>query len=648
MNKNYLPEIDGLRGLAIFIIFLSHIPLFNFASGGVNIFFVLSGFLITQIIETKYSSKLNAFYSSRIKSLYPQLITAIIFILIIYSVFGSNNNINTVIESAKYALLGLVNYQFLFQGIIYGKEGFMDPIGPLWAFSVIIQFYIVYGFIQVICFKSISNKQTRFKIIFFITIISYLLFSLIKLLYPENPFTNFYSLFTRFWQFLLGASAFYYYKKIYNSKKKYLNLLGFSILVIWQILPGFNNNFILQTTLLSLSTILIIFSSGDNNVLNKFLSSKLMVGFGKISYPFYLYHMIAINVIYNNFYHVDFFHIIFIFSILCLLSSISIKFNRLIHNVKKVEYMIIFILILSIFSLTKYQNNISNMSKYINLFEIRKSNHKDDPFIKSSVSALKDIMGKSCHPLNYNCDFNKSSDNRIILLGTSHMAAISLPLKESLTSKLGGNYNVRVLTQGGCPYLLGFYRKDKKNSCNEDRMEKIRKILNEKKSIIVISQRWPLYLSGNYYINHDGKHEAKDVKMEFLSSMDIDPYEGFYRTLNDLSEFGHKIILVYPVPEFGIKVGAIINKFNPPKEDLFEPFYFYQERAKESFKLLDSIKGKNIKRVYPHKINCDQEYCFPIIQNKLIYSDDDHLNFYGANFLADSILKKINEFNFKQ
>jgi hypothetical protein len=284
----------------------------------------------------------------------------------------------------------------------------------------------------------------------------------------------------------------------------------------------------------------------------------------------------------------------------------------------------------------------------INLFNIRNSDRIVDPFEKGSFKALKDINGKPCHPINYNCNFNESSQNRVVLLGTSHMAAISLALKDSLTSVKGEGYNVRVLTQGGCPYLPGFYRKDKKPTCNEKYMDKIKKILNEKKSIIIISQRWPLYLSSNYYVNHDDKHEAKNVKLELLSDEGKDRFTGFKEALNDLVEFGHKIILVYPVPEFAVKVRRVIEKYNPQKEDLFEPFSFYQERTMDTFKLLDSIDGSDVKRVYPHKIICDQKYCYPFMQDKVIYSDDDHLNFYGADILSKKILEKINEFNVGQ
>jgi len=146
MKFPYRPEINGLKAIAIFTIFLSHFPASYIQSGGVNIFFVLSGFLIAQIIEQKYKKNNNffGFYASRIKSLYPQLLIISISIYILFLFFGEPEYIKRVFDSCKYAILGVLNIFFIRQEIAYGEDSFLNPYGPFWAFSVIIQYYITY------------------------------------------------------------------------------------------------------------------------------------------------------------------------------------------------------------------------------------------------------------------------------------------------------------------------------------------------------------------------------------------------------------------------------------------------------------------------------------------------------------------------
>jgi len=167
-------------------------------------------------------------------------------------------------------------------------------------------------------------------------------------------------------------------------------------------------------------------------------------------------------------------------------------------------------------------------------------------------------------------------------------------------------------------------------------------LLSSKKSTIVISQRFPLYLSKDFYTSSKGFSEDKEG-LELFNDENKSIFDGFHETHKSLIDYGHNLILIYPIPEFGENIPNYYKKgFGKlDLKDLNEPRAFYDERTKESFLLLDSLKSKNIERVYPSDLLCDDEYCFSMIDNKILYSDDDHLNQNGVDLIFPEIISKI-------
>ena len=642
----YRPEIDGLRGLAIFIIFLSHFPDSIVKSGGVNIFFVMSGFLIAQIVDQKYKHNLIGFYKSRIQSLYPQLLIISVVIYISFLLFGEFEYIKRFYDSCKFAVMGILNIFFIREGVTYGQESFLNPFGPFWAFSIIIQYYITYGLIYKFIIKKEEGKLSALSKVSLITVLSIFTYGLAFAISPNSDYVNFYSLLTRYWQFLAGASLYYFLLKntISVKAKNILILVALFALLGWQYLEVLNVNFQVKTLLISLIALCVIAASGSNNFINKILSTRLMTQFGKISYPFYLWHMIFIYFAYLYLIEVNFIHKALITVIVILLSLFTIKINTLLIKQKYIIHTLLFVIISLSSIMQIFNKDISNYFKAINYYERSlESFSKKYPNIKKTWNSLKDDKGLPCLTTNgslkLSCDFNQDKEKKVILLGTSHMAVFTKTLSDKLITQ---GFNVHSITRGrGCPFLPNFYRT---GNCSKESMKTLNSyLLSSKKSTIVIAQRYPLYLSGNYYTNSKGFIESKG-KVELFNDENKSIFDGFYESLKSLIDYGHKLILVYPIPEFAERVPnyykKVYHKFGF-KDVKKEPRAFYDERTKESFLLLDSLKSKNIERVYPSDYLCDDEYCFSMIDNKILYSDDDHLNQNGVDLIFPEIISKI-------
>jgi hypothetical protein len=286
-KENYLKEIDILRAFSVIMIFLYHYnnKLFKLGYLGVDIFFVISGFVITLTLkDPRYFSlnDLKNFYLKRIKRLYPALIFCVLLTTVFYLFFGflfqGNNTKATIVSS----LLGYSNFFFYYQSKDYFQQDFLNPFDHIWSLSVEMQFYIIYSIFLICIYKSF--KKNSFFIFAILTFLSFLYFIILE----DNLF--FYNTFARFWEFGIGVILYFLYKNKLNIKK-----IFFILLFVFLIFFFFSGSIIINKKieiLFCLCLILILFLGLQSKKLKNFFIFKInFLGYlGKISYSFYLFH----------------------------------------------------------------------------------------------------------------------------------------------------------------------------------------------------------------------------------------------------------------------------------------------------------------------------------------------------------------------
>ena len=652
---NRIKELDGLRGIAIIIIIISHFENSFLTNGGVNIFFVLTGFLITKII---YSKGLNfnifEFYLLRLNKLYPQLLLSLFLIFLIYLIIGEFDKNLIFLDSLTSSISSTMNIYLIGEKNDYNNQSFINPLLPLWAFSIIIQFYLLYPILLKSLFKFDKyfkfNEFKLFNIFLIFTVILYI--SYLYLLFNKNDLGNFYSFFARFWQFILGGSV-YFFIKVYKIKyNSFFIFLGSLLLILWQ-LPNVYLNHISSTFIISLATVLIIIGLFNKKTDDVFLfSSSPLISMGKISYPIYIWHMplIYFSSLYFDQYTVIIITLIFGIFIALGIHEINYKlFYKIKDNIKKKNILFFSLTLVFIFFSLFVKSNLnvskvilSKLSSFQNKYNYyKKLNEKfNNKYPNFARSIITDKNGKKCQRYSllneFDCRFNIDGKNgEVILLGTSALAAFS----NSLTSRLIKNdYSVSIITAPGCPYVLGFHHYNRK-SCNEEYMKKIQNYLNstKKPATVIYFTRYALYINGKL------KHEKGfELNLPILMSKSRKHISlGFKDTFIDILGQGHKLLLIYPLPE--------INK-HVPKEyqkkiyknnfNLVIPYKNYVARTENIFKLFDSIQHKNLYRFFPDKYLCKSDNnCITKINNKILYTDHDHLGINGSEFLSPLILK---------
>ena len=259
MKLTYRPEIDGLRAIAIIFIILSHFKQLNFVSGGVNIFFVISGYLITHIFLNQQLD-ISKFYKKRFLKLYPSIFIISLITLIFFLLIGDFAQWDLIIRSFITTITGLFNFYLIKIGNVYGQENYINPFLPFWAFCVIVQFYIIYPIILKIIFftKRKFNFNDDFIIISLFTI-SVVLF-LLYYYFRDSNFFSFYSPLSRYWQFILGGCLYFLFQ--FKKKLYFKNLtiyFAVILIIIWQLNFEWFYAWRKVQVLLTISTLLFLY-----------------------------------------------------------------------------------------------------------------------------------------------------------------------------------------------------------------------------------------------------------------------------------------------------------------------------------------------------------------------------------------------------
>ena len=670
MKIAYRPEIDGLRAIAVGAVILYHaqITIFGhqpFKGGfiGVDIFFVISGYLITSIIlkelVTTGAFSFKHFYERRVRRILPALLFVMLVSLPFAWMYLLPDSLINFSKSILYSLGFSSNFYFHFSGQEYNAQSALHiPFLHTWSLSVEEQFYILFPVVLLITFKYFRNYLIHILILGFIISLG-----MSEWTSRNYPSTSFYFLHTRMWELLIGSIlAYFEITKGQRNKHQTANIIlpsvGF-ILIGYSII-FFNNEMFHPSSITLLpviGTCLIIWFSSKDEIVTKTLSSKLFVGIGLISYSLYLWHYpIFAFIRINNFINANIsYKIILIFSVL-ILSIFTYKFIEQPFRNKKIKFLKIFsslfisFIILVFFNLNSlYSDGFKNR---INSFLMKNREVKN-------YNLLKNKDNEDCIGNIKGCLFN-SYNKKVILVGDSVADNLSLDLKNKLTEK---KYSFQIFTEGNCFYFPEYELVNVKtgkpiNNCNFSYISKIDNVLkNQKNSIIIFVGKLSLYDSGYFFRLNNKKNKGSKWGNKYVNKekeQDNNHFSNFINSVNEIA-LQNKIILVYQIPEPHSYAEDEIFRRYPKNENEFYlkllskdfvsyPYKDYLQRSSKVSNFLDQIKSDNVFRVFPEKLFCNsilKDKCVLHDNEKIFYYDLNHLTSKGSEMVVDLIMNKI-------
>lgn len=294
MKTVYRPDIDGLRSLAVLPIVLYHAGVAGFGGGfvGVDIFFVISGYLITRIIYSeiqKQSFSILKFYERRARRILPALFFMCLFTIVASWYLLLPTDFRDFSLSLFWTMLFSSNIHFWQEAGYFAGPSEFKPLLHTWSLAVEEQFYLFFPISLVLVARYLTRHINLFILLSFIASL------LMSIWGVENkPDATFYLFPTRAWELLLGSMLALNMVPI-SENRLLQNMLAFTgvTLILWSIFvytvetqfPGLN------ALLPCFGTAMIIYSNSKfQTLIGKILSIKPFVFFGLISYSLYLWH----------------------------------------------------------------------------------------------------------------------------------------------------------------------------------------------------------------------------------------------------------------------------------------------------------------------------------------------------------------------
>ena len=457
-NHLFRTDINGLRAYAVIFVVLFHFKVLGFSAGflGVDIFFVISGYLMSKIIIEKLNSNNFSFfdfYLSRALRIIPALFVLIIFLTILGYFIFTPDDLKNYAKDARYSLTFLSNDLYYRQAGDYFAANTHDKaLLHTWSLSVEWQFYLIFPILLAVFHKFVNPKKLMGIFFIFLFSISLLLSIFIT---PKDSIYAFFNLSTRAWELIAGGLVYYYFKSFEPTlfiKNSFLalgsllivvSLIFFNTETIW---PSYN------ALLPVIGTMCILIANQQQSILTR---TRPIQWLGNCSYSIYLWHwpisfLIGYFLLEYNFINVSI--AIILSLILGWLSYRYIESTRKIFTQLKTIYAYLFFIGVITISCMVYsyieKDGLKNRASEQYLSKIEKIqmpmnsngwcfyNIKDDHDLKVGNEGLKCYIGA-----------NKKAGKSALLFGDS-FAGHNIPFWDSLGKKV--NLNIHTISTNWC------------------------------------------------------------------------------------------------------------------------------------------------------------------------------------------------------
>jgi peptidoglycan/LPS O-acetylase OafA/YrhL len=633
---HYRPDIDGLRAVAVLLVVGFHFfpELITGGFIGVDVFFVISGYLIGRIIFNDLVEGYFSFkdlYIRRIRRIFPSLGL----VLLASMIFGW-----FVLFDHEYEQLGkhiATGVGFVSNFMLWHESGYFDeisdlkPLVHLWSLGVEEQFYIFSPILFWMLFG--VRRLCAISVVLGICALSFLL----NILYVSDFQTAvFYSPLTRMWELLLGCILGYiHFKKYYGSRcaKNTYSIIGSLLLLSGAFLIDRNSLFPgLPAIIPVVGTIFIIAGGGGKEAFlnNKVYASKVLIWIGLISFPLYLWHWPLIS-----FYRIiegglpPYYLRMALIALAVILAYFTYRYLELPIRrgfISSTKFLIFVLIIIGgigaciyLFAGFSFRDSTSGY----------KLNQKQLTGLASTnKECLKLFTPKPYFPV---CiyDFN-SSDKTIAIIGDSHAQASYPGIRDYFLKR---EFNTLVLAVNSHPAMIGGENGDEQKRENHQIINYVRK--RSDVDIVIIINRGMINFTGfePTSLNKISNPKPLMTKNTYFSSLQ--------NTIDLLNNSGKKVYVVSENPE--------LNFF--PKNCVSRPFKLtindcevnYKEVIQRQADYLSEIKKmKGATIFFSIDIFCEDKKCGIFDKKKqLLYMDDDHISVAGSKFLADYIGPKI-------
>ncbi|WP_462151076.1 acyltransferase family protein [Pseudoalteromonas xiamenensis] len=600
---SYRFDIAILRSIAIILVVLFHYEISIFSGGfvGVDIFFVISGYLMTRIIVESMSSgtfSAKNFLISRFNRLLPALAFMLVVISIYLLIFELPSILRNFSKNGLVSLFPISNWIYMTDTGYFNTNNLIpNLLIHTWSLSIEWQFYLGFPILLLISSK-IFRSKSAFESSYYFCIILFVASLALTLLTQPNYYDTSY----RIWEITAGSFVFFFDTKTNNKESKLLfisTLVGLTLCGLLisstELWPNLYSLIVIMLTAVALIT---GFKQGNSN-------SNLVINYiSERSYSIYLWHW--------PIFHLTEKSVVISILVTILLSEITYRFIETPLRKKSLKVFVINLIFVSSTALLSFC-----------FFMLMLTNHaeKISPLPNNVIKANRALLDKDPRKdrcLNVGgsssekCIYPKTmSSFHSILIGDSHASSVITSLEKSKF----GNEGILLVAKAGCLINDGSvnYNKLYKEACTRFSSNNISDFVGYN---IFITSRWSLY--------------EKKVRNEL-------DYSAFFNIACELAQ-ENNVFILNPTPEFeylvpnqvaydlwsGREEGREVNRNKAlGKAPIFRHY------------LLSKVKSCGLKVLEPSNYLCDSKNCKTSTLGIPIYYDDNHLSEAGNKILVD-------------
>ncbi len=651
----YRSEIDGLRCLAVVPVVLFHagLPLFPGGFAGVDVFFVISGFLITTIIATELRQgtfSILTFYERRARRILPALTVVVLACVPFAFAWMPPELFRDFGQSVLAVSLFLSNVLFWRENNYFAAAAEEKPLLHTWSLAVEEQFYILFPVILIIVWR--WRPSLVIHTVALVGISSFIWCVYSTNIFPEQAF---YLLPARAWELFVGALCALWVLRNPTAPNEVLSLAGIFMVVLSIVFLNKELPFPSAYALLPVAgTALVLLFGQAGTIAAKILAWKPFVAIGLISYSLYLWHQPLMAFARIRSINPPEATIMIAMAVLSvILAWFSWRFVerpfRKRGGVFQARSSLLAASVVVIFICASLGGAMQ--SRFFDT-------------IRFDAETLNQVRSFPSGGANNRC-YGVPSVERIAagemcrigdleapiafyLIGDSHSSALTPVLSRELADQGKAAY---VITSGWCAPLTRFgTATTRKNPECRSRIEAALANIEKTRLPVVMFAEWANYTSGGRWGDSGpSAFTFGDNGNSRIANNPSQMAQALQATLDRLSEIGIPIVFAKSTPEYQFhvphKLAMLLHlELDPARLDL--PIKDYERRNEEVTRIFSEVDWpNNLIKIESGELYCDSDKCRPVDDsNRPLFADSNHLNNLGSERLVSEIIEALEQF----